>query len=81
MLDVEVCHSGVGGDRLRGTLWLLRVQVGLHGYEVLVNGHRLRGGRLRSRKCDGTGTFVQTVAEAVAVDGGEGSVVGVRDGR
>ena len=32
--------------RLRGTLWLRRVQVGLHGYEVLLTGHRLRGGRL-----------------------------------
>ena len=59
--------------RLRGTLWLLRVQVGLHGYEVLLTGHRLRGGRLGSRKCDGTGRFVQTVEGAVEVDGGEGS--------
>ena len=40
--------------RLPGTLWLLRVQVGLHGYEELQTGHRLRGGRLGSRKCDGT---------------------------
>ena len=59
--------------RLRGTLWLRRVQVGLHGYEVLRTGHRLRGGRLGSRKCDGTGRFVQTVEGAVEVDGGEGS--------
>ena len=36
--------------RLRGTLWLLHVQVGLHGYEVLLTGHRLRGGRLGSRR-------------------------------
>ena len=56
-----------------GTLWLLRVQVGLHGYEELQTGHRLRGGCLGSRKCDGTGRFVQTVEEVVEVDGGEGS--------
>ena len=47
--------------------------VGLHGYEVLLTGHRLRGGRLGSRKCDGTGRFVQTVEGAIEVGGGEGS--------
>ena len=56
--------------RLRGTLWRLLVQVGLHGCEVLLTGHRLRGGRLGSRKCDGTGRFAQTVEGAVEVDGG-----------
>ena len=55
MLDVEVCQVGCGwwpARRLRGTLWRLRVQVGLHGYEVpLLTGHWLRGGRLGGRKC------------------------------
>ena len=68
--------------------WRLRIQVGLHGYEVLLTGHRLRGGRLGSRKCDGTGKFVQTVEGVVEVHGGEGSgkvgwvceVVGVSEG-
>ena len=75
--------------RLRGTLWLLRVQVGLLGYEVLLTGHRLRGGRLGSRKCDGTGRFVQTVeGQSKSMEeqdsekvGRVGKVVGVRDGR
>ena len=57
--------------RLPGTLCLLCVQVGLHGYEELQTGHRLRSGRLGSRKRDGTGRFVQTIEEVVEVDGGE----------
>ena len=64
--------------RLLGTLWRLHVQVGLHGDEELLTGHRLRGGRLGGRKCDGTGRFVQTVEEVVTVDGGEGSERGGR---
>ena len=42
VLDVLGLLIGCGCwpvHRLRGTLWLLRVQVGLHGYEVLPTGH------------------------------------------
>ena len=70
MWDVEVCQSGVGGDPCTG----FPAHSGCcTGYEELQTGHRLRGGRLGSRKCDGTGRFVQTVEEVVEVDGGEGS--------
>ena len=72
VLDVEVCQSGVGGDPRAG----FAAHSGCCAFEcasALLTGHRLRGGRLGSRKCDGTGRFVQTVEGAVEVDGGEGS--------
>ena len=76
MLDVEVCQSGVGGNPRAGFAahsggcafkWASTAT------KYLLTGHRLRGGRLGSRKCDGTGRFVQTVEGAVEIDGGEGS--------